>query len=270
MTTVPIPVRSQRRSVLLAVASAALIVAVAVLPEVIARLVHVGAGVTAGVLPETVRRGFDVWVASGSSDLPPDLASATSFWMVFHVVKAMLAVAALTALVMLQGRTWTAYSSATSRRRRIGLGISLVLETIASALVMMVALANVQGSISPLSSVLSFLPAGEPTPAMIAMREQITSGAMSPAASVLAADFRTYHLVVVVGSALLGLGLIFAGVVIRMRWAGPSTRRVVDLVLADLVLAAGLGFLGLVLLANLSTVMDTVPALTAFLGGPVS
>lgn len=267
MTTAPIPVRAPRRSVPLTLAVAALIAAAAVLPELIARLVHASAGVAAGVLPELVRRGFDAWVASGSSALPSELAEATSFWMVFHAVKAGLAIAALVALVVLHDRCWTGYCSATSRRRRTGLGVALVLETIASGLAVLVALANVQGSVAPLSSALSFLPAGAPTPAMLAMREQIASGAMQPAARLLVADFRTFHLMIVVGSAIVGLGLVLAGVVARMRWAGASSRRIVDLVVAEVALAAGLGFLALVFLANLSTVIDTAPALTAFLGG---
>ncbi|MFV0460465.1 MAG: hypothetical protein ACK5MT_17025 [Actinomycetales bacterium] len=267
--TLPLPTGWTRRNVLLAAAAAALVAAAVVLPEAVARLLHAGGtGVTAAALPQMVSRGFDVWVATGSSELPPDLTSATAFWKTFHEAKAVLSIAALTALVVLQARTWTAYCAGTRvRRQRVMLALALLVETVANGLAGLVVLANVQGSIAPLSSVLSFLPAGQATPAMTTMHEQIVSGAGSPATTALLYDFRNYHLAVLVGSALLGLGLIFAGIVTGIRWAEAPARRLRDLVLAEVVLATGLGFLGLVLLANLSTVNETMPALALFLAG---
>lgn len=267
-TTSGPPTGRARRTPILCAVAAALLLAVAVLPGLVAEWTGRSAGVTVSGLPGLVGRGFDRWVGSGAAQPAADLAAAVRFWEVFHLVKAVAATALLVVLVLLQGRIWARHAATESRGRRILLAVAGVVAALLTAVTILVAIANLQGAVAPLSSVLSFLPAATPTPAMATVRDQVSAGAATPMLATLIGDFRTYHAVVVGGAALTLAGLAAAAVIIWIRWSrlpGDGRRRHI-LIGAELSVIAMAVFIGLVLLANLSTVADPAPALSSFYG----
>lgn len=251
----------------LSAVAAVLLVLTAVLPSAVAGLIGRSTGVTIAGLPATVSDGLDRWLASGAAEPDAVFSSAVRFWATFHGAKALASAGLLVSLVLLLSRLWAAYGIARTRGRRIALSVTGIGVTLLSAVTILVVIANVQGTLAPLSSVLSFLPGSAPTPAMTSVHDQLAAGATTPMLSTLIGDFRTFH-AAVVGCAVLALvGLASAARFIWIRWAripAPRRRRVV--VVAELPVIAMAMFIGLVLLANLSTVADTPSALAAFFG----
>jgi hypothetical protein len=130
-------------------------------------------------------------------------------------------------------------------------------------------MANVQGAFAPLSSVLTFLPA-EATPGVRQVTAQLAAGTPDAVTTALVNDFRAYHAVLVTCLVVAIVGVITATVALwvrraRMPKADKRPRRV--LLAGALALPMLLPALGLLLLANLSTVADTAPALALFFDG---
>lgn len=153
------------------------------------------------------------------------LDRAADWWAAFHGTKALLAALLLAVLVV-------------AARRTRGLPRGVVLGLAGLALV--VVLANLQGMVAPVSSLLSMLP-GDAARAVLASEG-------TPEFAGLVDDFAAYHraMAVLAGLTALALGA----------WA-VRTRRWVPAV-AALVL-------GVVTYANITTVADPAPALRAFL-----
>ncbi|WP_066903140.1 hypothetical protein [Millisia brevis] len=269
MTTLSVrPAQPAGRSGILLAATALLLVGVFVLPVLIAEFIGRAGGSTIAGLPNVAAHGFDRWVSSGSAEPGAALSSAVEFWRLFHGIKAVLAIGLLALLVVLSSRILAAYRTAdTSGRRRAlaaGAGASAL-----TGLAIVLVIANIQGMVAPLSSVLSFLPAGDPTPAMIAVHDDVVAGTTTAVGAALIDDFRLYHLAIVVCAVPIILGLIVAGLHIRTGWQRlPTTRRRrTDLLLTELPVVVIAVLLIVVVAANISTVLDTAPALAAFLGG---
>ncbi len=244
----------------------ALAIAVVLSPAAVAGWTS-GTHLSIAELPGTVESEFGRWVASGRASSAP-LAAAVSYWSVFHVVKAVVAIALLVALVPIGRRTWGAWARAGSRGPRTGLLLVGVIGAAVAPLVLLVAMANVQGAVAPLSSVLNFLPLESAPVAQV--RVQLAAGATTPVLTALVDDFRLYH-AVLVGTAVVAIVLVAVGSVAlwvqRARTPKPDRRLRRVLTLGGVLLPCMLLFLGVVLLANVSTVADTAPALSAFLDG---
>lgn len=250
--------------------AAGLLAAVALLPAAVAERTAGSDGVTVASLPRQVSDGFDRWFASGLAEPDPGLAAATRFWAVFHGVKAGCAVLLLVALVLLLRRVWTAWVAAGSRAQGVPLALAGVGGAVLAAVALLVVLANVQGTVAPLSSVLSFLPVAPPTSTMTAVHAQLAAGESTPFLSALVGDFRLYHAAFVVCASVAVVGLVGAACWLWLRRArAPRDARRLRRLLAAGGVSLGLTalLLGVVVLANLSTVADTAPALAAFLGG---
>jgi uncharacterized iron-regulated membrane protein len=135
-----------------------------------------------------------------------------------------------------------------------------------------VLIANVQGAWAPLSSAVSLLPTDGPdtdlASAAAGLHQQLLAGTRTPPLTTLVEDFRRYHLVLAICSALSTV-LLFGGLVSwwRRRARVPRAQRRPRRVLAAVaVLLAGLMlFLALITLANMSTAADPAPALAGFL-----
>ena len=113
---------------------------------------------------------------------------------------------------------------------------------------------------------LSFLPI-DATPAVEQVRSELATGAYGPVTGALIADFSTYHAVLVTCLAVTSAALLASIVCMLMRRARtPREARLPRrmLALGAIALALLTAALGLILLANLWTVIDTAPALAGF------
>lgn len=266
MTMTNTPATVDRRGVVWFMLAGALTIAVVVWPAAIAGWAS-GTHLSVAALPGAVASGFAQWVGSGRTSSSP-LAAAVSYWAVFHIVKAIVAVALLVVLVPVGQRVWTAYARARSRGRRIILFLVGVLGAPIAPLVLLVVMANVQGAVAPLSSVLNFLPMDGAS--VLQVRGELASGTMTAPLAALIDDFRRYHAALVV-TAVAAIIVVVAGTaaIWVQRARTPKADRRLRRVLAGggILLPGMLLFLGIVLLANLSTVADTAPALAAFFDG---
>jgi len=260
------PVVSRRRTAFWGLATAALIAAVIAAPGAVAAWSSAGHVVMSN-LGAHVQAGFEQWVLTGTSGA--ELSDAVAFWAVFHVVKAVLAIALLSALVVFGCRVWSHAARSPSGGARVGWGALGVLGAGLPVLALLVVLANIQGAVSPLSSVLTFLP-GDATPAVAQVQAQLAAGTPDAVTAALLHDFRTYHAVLVTCLAVTILGVISTAIALLVRRARRprEDRRTRGVLLAGaLLVPALLPPLGLLLLANLSTTADTAPALAAFFAG---
>ena len=259
---------SRRRILPWALITAALAVGVATVPPLVAEWASGGRLAIAG-LQGQVSAGFELWVTSGAAGPGAGLSDAVSFWSVFHIAKAVLAVGLLAALIVAGCRIWSRTARSRSGARRALWALAGVAGAWMPVAVLLVVIANVQGAIAPLTSVLTFLP-GDTTPAIEQVRSDLASGVYSPATTALLDDFRTYHVALVVSLLVVMVGLVATTVMLWMLRARQSRD---DRRMRNILAAAGIAvplllpLFGLLFLANLSTVADTAPALAAFFDG---
>jgi hypothetical protein len=269
MSTVSVEIGVSRRRILpWALITVALAAGVAAVPPLVAEWSS-GGQLAMGVLPGQVSAGFELWVASGTAGPGEALSDAVSFWSVFHIVKALLSLGLLAALIVAGCHIWSRVARASSGIRRGLWALAGVVGAWMPVLVLLVVIANIQGAIAPLTSVLTLLP-GDATPAIEQVRAELVSGAYSPATTALLDDFRSYHVALVVSLLVVMVGLVVTTVLLWIHRARQSRehrsmRHV--LAFAGVVVPLLLPVFGLLLLANLSTVADTVPALAAFFDG---
>lgn len=266
MTMVEIPAPAARRGVVWFVLAGLLPIALVVWPEAVAGWVS-GTHLSVAALPGVVADGFARWLQSGQAASEP-LSPAVSFWAVFHVVKAIVAGALLVVSVPVGRRIWGAYARVQSRGHRIGLWLVGVLGAPLVPLLLLIVMANVQGAVAPLSSVLTFLPMDGP--AVQQVRSDLASGRATPPVTTMITDFRLYHAVLVAVAVAAVLAVLAATVVLWVRRARtPRDQRRLRRVLAagGMLTPVMVLFLGVVLVANLSTVEATAPALALFFDG---
>lgn len=180
---------------------------------------------------------FPRYIVDGHAEFTPGLASLVDDWQWYHAIKAVFA-ALLVALALYLGH------------RALALIPTVLL------------IANVQGSVAPLSSAFSLLgdrvseSDGPLAEALSSMRRQLR-GARSPAVQVLVDDFARYHLAVAIMAGLLTVALVVFAVLAwrrgRRRWAAAT---LVAAVVAAVVTAA-----------NVTNTLDPVRGLLEFLGG---
>ncbi|MEP9394274.1 hypothetical protein ABLE94_18740 [Gordonia sp. VNK1] len=203
---------------------------------------------------------------SGQSAPTPELAHMVAQWQHFHAAKAVLAVALLALSLMLSVRLYRRWRShSPSRWSAVGAGGAALTASLATV----VLVANIQGTLAPLSSVLSFLPSGNGAvrPVGDALGGYPASGDAHPALTVLVDDFARYHVVVAVAAALLTVVLLAVGAYLirRSSTASRSSRlRRTAAVTACLLGAAAWGLLSA---ANLSSALHPAAALTGFFVG---
>ncbi|MDP0399139.1 hypothetical protein [Tsukamurella strandjordii] len=184
-------------------------------------------------------REFPPYIAGGAADLTPGLRALVDDWSRYHLIKAVFA-GLLVVLALYLGH------------RALALIPAVLL------------IANVQGSLAPLSSAFSLLGSrvsesdGPLAESLGLMRRRLAAGEWSPPIDALVNDFAWYHLVLVImAGALTILVLTFA---VR-DW--HQDRR--GWALATLVVAVGAG---IVAAANVSTALEPARGLLDFLGAP--
>ncbi len=276
-TTAPAVTGSPRPRHLTALAAAAALLAtlVALVPFPLASALSGGHYGDLDALRAGVTKGFVQLWTTGDGRLG-ELSTTADFWARFHVVKATLSTVLLVVLCILLARVWRASTSAASRGRRWGLAV-LGLSVSALAVVsLLVVVANLQGAVAPLSSVLGVVsfadPGGPLEPVVQQARQVVGSGASTPAAEVLRADFVRYHAVMAVLGTAVTVALIAGAVVLWRRRrqtarSQQSWRRVLAAGGAGLLLLAGA--FALVTVANISTALSPSVALLGLLAGGV-
>lgn len=257
-----------------ALAAAALTALVLIAPFRVASAWSGGRYPDLAALRTAVTEGFvRLWNDAGAAP-GADLAGAAQFWARFHVVKAGLAAALLVALLVLAQRLLHALADRQGTAgRRWALVPLVVAALLLTPLALLVLVANLQGAVAPLSSVLGVLPLHPPSGALAASVEEaryaLENGSSTPALEVIRHDFVTYHAAMAALGAVATLALVAAVVVVRRRRraadATPGIRRLLVVVMLGTVLLAG--FLALTTAANVVTALNPAPALAGFLAG---
>lgn len=220
-----------------------------------------------------VTRGFVQLWATGDGRLG-ELSATADFWARFHVVKATLSTVLLVVLCLLLVRVWRASTEGATRARRWALALLGLAAGGLAVLSLLLVVANLQGAVAPLSSVLGVVsfadPGGPLGPAVQQAREVVGSGASTPVAEVLREDFVRYHAVMAVLGTAVTLTLLGGAVLLwRRRTRTAPSQRSWRRVLA----AGGVGLVvlasafALVTAANVSTALDPSAALLGFLAG---
>lgn len=227
-----------------------------------------------GVLRAAVGDGLVGSWAAGGPPLDARLVEAADFWARFHAVKAALALVLLAAAVVLARRAGQRALTAPSRARRWGAGVGATGAVGLAGLALLVVVANVQGALAPLSSVLGLLPTGAATGPLAetleAMRRGVLGGSDGATTLVLLEDFRAYHRVMAVLGALVVVGLLALGVrMLRTRRRVERTdrgrRRL--LLAGTVVIACAATFFAVVTAANAGTAAHPEQAFVGFLEG---
>lgn len=247
-----------------------LVVAFFVLPGTVARVWSSADGITTGNLAEKVGAAFSQWWLSAAAPLTPNMDAVVTFWGVFHVTKALVTVALVVALALTGAQVWQAYARASGRASRAWTAVAGIVGAPLAPLMLLILMANIQGAIAPLSSVMGLVPMDGSVREVAQVREHFSAGTTTAVLDALVSDFRTYHLVVVVTAIILAVVVVCADIalwVLRSRIPRENYRlRRVTATVA--IVLPGLAPVFLLLSAiNLSTVLDTAPALGAFFAG---
>lgn len=262
--------RLNTRLTITVLSSLLLFVAFFLLPGTVARVWSSADGITTGNLAEKVGAAFSQWWLSAAAPLSPSMEAVVTFWEVFHVTKAVVAVALVIALLLTGEQVWRAYARTSGRASRAGIAVAGIVGAPLAPLMLLIVVANIAGAIAPLSSVMGLLPKDGSVPEVAQVLEQFAGGTTTPVLEALVSDFRVSHLVVVVAATIVAVVVVFADIALWIRWSRMPReefllRRVTATVAVVLPALAPL-FL-LLALINLSTVLDTAPALAAFYEG---
>ncbi|MBF6231741.1 hypothetical protein IU436_17050 [Nocardia farcinica] len=215
------------------------------------------------------RAAFTGYWNSGSRDLPPDTAHLVEFWSHYHLVKALAAVAALIAFAAMAVLVWQAL--ARTGRHRAALRTAGVLATALAAVAAVLTLANVQGALAPLASLLPMLvdePADQALAGTLAqVRSALADAATAPPAlAVMVEDFARYHRVLAVLAGGVAVALIGASIESGRRFAAGRHRPVTGTVAVSATAAALVATV--VAVANTTNAADPAAGLAAlFTGG---
>ncbi|MBI4943863.1 MAG: hypothetical protein HY830_24230 [Actinobacteria bacterium] len=273
------PADGPHRTLALAAAAAALLVAFVVAPGPLAARGSGRSFAGQDGLVEAVRGAFVEFWGSGARVLPPALADVVDYWFRYHLAKADIAVVTTVVLLALGRRLWTAFRAAerlgaARRAALVGAGGLVAALVVASVAVVM---ANVQGTLAPFASLLSMLPVTETDGALAGAlgqaREQLTgypAAGRTPGLDVMVDDFARYHLVLALAGAVAAAAFAGAGAHLWRRAVrtGPAERRAGRMLRVGAVGSAALSLVVLVVVAaNVTTAADPAPALLAFFEG---
>ncbi|MFY2788079.1 hypothetical protein [Rhodococcus sp. MALMAid1271] len=261
----------RRRTSILVLTAGVLGVAVAALPAKIAQLWPGSGTTTYASLAGRLRPAFVDYWAAGHPKPGSALAQVVAYWQGFHVVKAVAAAVLLAVLAALLLDLWGRWVAAGRSGRRRALGALGALGALASLVALLMVVANIQGAVAPLSSVVSFLPTDGSDPAVAAtigeISAELRSGSTTSVLDALVSDFRVYHAAMVVSAGLTTVLLLACGITLwRQRSRSQHNERRLYVTTATIMLTLALAF-GVVAAANLSTVIDPASALLAFFEG---
>lgn len=215
----------------------------------------------------------DYW-RSGGRNLTPGLDRLVDYWLDFHVVKAAISAALLVVLITLGALLTKAFL----RSGGFGLASTGVVVGALALVALLGLMANLQGAVAPLSSMLSMLPMRGSGGDLAGTLEQVrqgladypNSGGRTPAVGVMVHDFALYHAEMAVTGILLG---VFSVVMTVMSWkraakAEASDRRTKRVFRSFGLFSVLLSLAFVVLVvANVGTAANAAPPLKAFFEG---
>ncbi len=253
----------------------ALGVAFVVAPRVLAGIGPGGGFAGRRELVHAVRVSFVGYWRSGDRRLSPDLERVVEYWFRYHLAKAAIAAALLVVLVMLAVRVWRTYLGAGGRGQRAALVAGGVVVTLFAVASLAVVMANVQGAVAPLASLMPMLTDGTPgarlTATLAEARQNLAAHShVPPALDVVTSGFARYHLAMAVIAGIGAVVFIAISVAVWRRFArAGSSGRVRRLLGAYGVLSVLLVLAMIVVAtANVGVARHPAPALlAAFQGG---
>ncbi|GLZ29320.1 hypothetical protein Lesp02_15100 [Lentzea sp. NBRC 105346] len=191
-------------------------------------------------LAEVFRKGFVGYWSSGAG-----LDGVVDYWFRYHVVKAVIAALLVIVLGVLL--------------RQVTSRVAVVLVTLLGLLSLAALMANVQGMVAPLSSLLPMLQGAGPELAdtLNEVRRRLAAGDHTPVLDVLVDDFARYHWAMAVIAGVVAV--VFAGLSV---WSWK--RRVWGFGVLTTLLSAALI---VVVVANTITAAHSAPALLALFEG---
>ena len=268
---------SGRALATLAALATALAAAVVVAPPTLAAVGSDGDLADSRHLTESLRAAFVAYWRSGDRDLSPGLKRIVDYWFRFHVAKAVIAAILLVVLVALGVLLWKAFLRAggLGPGRRAALASGGVLVTALTLLSVAMVLANIQGAVAPLSSLLPMVPGGatggELTGTLDQIRQRLAAGdRTTPALAVMIGDFARYHVAFVVIAAVATVAFVGMSVLWWRKFAktGPSDRRARRVFGSFGVLSVMLSLAAILsVVANTSAAADSPGVLLAFFEG---
>lgn len=281
MSVPAVPARSAGISGALAVVAVALTAAFVAAPRVLASIGPGGGFAGRRDLVGALRESFVGYWSSGDRDLSPGLARVVEYWFRYHLAKGAIAAILLIVLVVLGVRIWRVYvevggMGAAKRAALVSVGVVVTGLALFS---LVVVVANVQGAVAPLASLLPMLTAGATGAKLTGTLDQIqrylaaspgAGGRTPPALEVIISDYARYHVVMAVITGILAAVFIGVSVVLwksfaRTESSGRRTRRL----LGSFGVASPLLALAMIIVAvaNTTTAVHPVPPLLAFFHG---
>lgn len=227
-------------------------------------------------LSDQVTAAFVQYWRIGQRALTPELAHLVAYWRWFHVVKAVSAIGLLVVLVVLATRAWKAYLRTGARASAWPAAVGGVVVTVLSVCAFALALANVQATLVPFSSLMSMLPINSAHGELATMVGQVKQelahypSGSSGALEMMASDFAVYHVVVAVISAIAAVVLIVLTIAswrtyVRTAEADRRPRRLfASLGLASVLLIA---LVAMLTLANTTAAAESPTAVLNFYRG---
>ncbi|TYB45312.1 hypothetical protein [Actinomadura chibensis] len=264
----------------LVVLVAALAVAFVFVPWIAAGAGPGGGYDSEGDLRDALRESFVAYWRSGDRDVSPGLERVVDYWFRFHLVKGLISALMLGVLIALGVIVWKAFvrADALGAGRRAALASAGVVVSLGAVFSLVALMANVQGLIAPLSSLMPMVVSGKADPTLTSTLDQIRgqleaspgAGGHSPALDLLIDDFARYHAAMAVIAATVMAAFIALSVALWRKFArtdrsGRRARRVLASFGAVTVLLSLA--LVVVTVANTYTAGHSAPALQAFFEG---
>jgi heme A synthase len=227
-------------------------------------------------LSDKVAAAFVTYWHAGRRSLTPELAHLVDYWRWYHVAKTVTAIGVLIVLVVLAIRLFKTYARTDQQAGAWSSATGGVVAALLSAVAFVAALANIQGTIAPFSSLMSMLPINSAHGSLKAMIGQVKhdvahySGDSPGPLRMMVHDLAVYHVVVSVIAGLFALVLV---VLMIMSWRTYARTPTIDrrgrrlfrgLGIAALVVAALLAILAA---GNQSAVIDSPTAVLNFYKG---
>ncbi|MFC9476731.1 hypothetical protein ACFTS5_31450 [Nocardia sp. NPDC056952] len=264
-----VPARSNRVLAVLVALAGALIAAFVVAPRLLAN----GSG--AGFRDESdLRRAFRTAFAeywrTGTRDLPAELATVVDYWFRYHLAKAVLAAMLLAVLVALAVLLWRAFlaAGAAGRGRRVTLAVSGGAAAVLALCSLVLVLANVQGAVTPFTSLLPLLTGDDPTTVAAQVGRRLADGTRTPPLDVMIDEFARYHVAMAVLAAVTAVSLVGACAVLWRAAVWSADRRSRRVLAVFGTVSAVLALIMVVVaVANTTNASDPVPGLAALFAG---
>lgn len=220
---------------------------------------------------------LDYW-HTGKRALTAEFSQLVDYWRWYHLLKSAAAIGLMIVLVVLAVRLWKGYARSGTNAEAWPRTTGGVVVTVLAVVAVVAAMANVQGTLAPFSSLMSMLPINSAQGDLLVMIGQVKAelghySSDSPGAlTQMVNDLAGYHVVLAVIAGGLAAVLVAAVIASFRAYAGTPTidRRPRRLFRWLGVAALFMSVLMLVLaLGNTSTAIDSPTAVLNFYKGTI-